>query len=464
MVKLTENESQNVEYKESWRDEYIKWICGFANAQGGTIYIGVKDSKEICGVPDAKKLMEDIPNKVRDLLGIIVDVNLFQENSNEYIQIIIEASNVPISYKGQYHYRTGSTKQELKGVALQQFILKKMGKQWDDVAHESAKIDCIDEKTVSYFIKKAVAAGRLPEDIRNDDVETIFENLNLFTDDGKLKNAAILLFAKNPLKFFTGIKFKIGRFRINEADLIFQDEIEGNIFQMADKVVDILKSKYLRSFIHYEGMQRIETLEIPENALRELLYNAIVHKQYPGYPILMHVYDDHIELWNEGSLPDGYTVETLLSKHSSKPRNSNIANVFYKAGFIEAWGRGYTKIMEGFKSADLPLPTLQERDGGLVVNIPRDIQFELNKDVLQDDSLSSEMGDKWAINQIIIPKLVDILVYMSKKDSVSTDEISSHFNYSVTTTKRYLQTLVKCAYIEPSGANKNRTYKLKKKE
>lgn len=464
MVKLTENESQNVEYKESWRDEYIKWICGFANAQGGTIYIGVKDSKEICGVPDAKKLMEDIPNKVRDLLGIIVDVNLFQENSNEYIQIIIEASNVPISYKGQYHYRTGSTKQELKGVALQQFILKKMGKQWDDVAHESAKIDCIDEKTVSYFIKKAVAAGRLPEDIRNDDVETIFENLNLFTDDGKLKNAAILLFAKNPLKFFTGIKFKIGRFRINEADLIFQDEIEGNIFQMADKVVNILKSKYLRSFIHYEGMQRIETLEIPENALRELLYNAIVHKQYPGYPILMHVYDDHIELWNEGSLPDGYTVETLLSKHSSKPRNSNIANVFYKAGFIEAWGRGYTKIMEGFKSADLPLPTLQERDGGLVVNIPRDIQFELNKDVVQDDSLSAEMGDKWAINQIIIPKLVDILTYMSKKDSVSTDEISSHFNYSVTTTKRYLQTLVKCAYIEPLGANKNRTYKLKKKE
>lgn len=79
MVKLTENESQNVEYKESWRDEYIKWICGFANAQGGTIYIGVKDSKEICGVPDAKKLMEDIPNKVRDLLGIIVDAICFKK-------------------------------------------------------------------------------------------------------------------------------------------------------------------------------------------------------------------------------------------------------------------------------------------------------------------------------------------------------------------------------------------------
>lgn len=68
-------ESQNIEFKESWRDEYLKWICGFANAQGGSLYIGIKDNGEVCGVQDAKKLMEDIPNKVRDMLGILVDVN-----------------------------------------------------------------------------------------------------------------------------------------------------------------------------------------------------------------------------------------------------------------------------------------------------------------------------------------------------------------------------------------------------
>ena len=73
-------ESQNTEYKESWRDEYMKWICGFANAQGGRIYIGVDDDRQVVGVEDSKRLMEDIPNKVRDVLGIIVDVNLLEED------------------------------------------------------------------------------------------------------------------------------------------------------------------------------------------------------------------------------------------------------------------------------------------------------------------------------------------------------------------------------------------------
>ena len=111
---MTDSESQNIEYKESWHDEYLKWICGFANAQGGTIYIGVNDDKQVVGVADSKKLMEDIPNKVRDVLGIIVDVNLHTESAKDYLEIIVPAYSNAISYKGQYHYRSGSTKQELK--------------------------------------------------------------------------------------------------------------------------------------------------------------------------------------------------------------------------------------------------------------------------------------------------------------------------------------------------------------
>ena len=116
-----QNESQNIEYKESWRDEYLKWICGFANAQGGRIYIGVNDQKEVIGLSDAKRLLEDIPNKIVNYLGIVEDVNLLMEGDKEYIEIVVSPSNMPIAYKGTYHYRSGSTKQELKGLALQQF-------------------------------------------------------------------------------------------------------------------------------------------------------------------------------------------------------------------------------------------------------------------------------------------------------------------------------------------------------
>lgn len=118
-------ESQNIEWKESWKDEYIKWICGFANAQGGIIYIGKNDKGQTTGIKNSKKLLEDIPNKVRDILGILVDVNLCHDKDIEYIAISVLSNLYPVSYKGEYHYRTGSTKQQLKGQALNQFLLRK---------------------------------------------------------------------------------------------------------------------------------------------------------------------------------------------------------------------------------------------------------------------------------------------------------------------------------------------------
>ena len=127
------SESQNIEYKSTWRDEYLKWICGFANAKGGTIFIGKDDNGKIIGVAEAKKLLEEIPNKARDVLGILVDVNLHKSKQGDYLEIIVEAYSNAVNYKGQYYYRSGSTKQELKGAALDKFLLQKKGKRWDSV-------------------------------------------------------------------------------------------------------------------------------------------------------------------------------------------------------------------------------------------------------------------------------------------------------------------------------------------
>ncbi|MCI6494181.1 MAG: ATP-binding protein, partial [Bacteroidales bacterium] len=107
MAKIAFEEKQNIEYKESWRDEYLKWICGFANAQGGRIYIGVDDDHEVVGISDSKRLMEDIPNKIVTTLGIVAEVNLHEADGLEYIEIVVSPSNVPIAFKGQYHYRSG---------------------------------------------------------------------------------------------------------------------------------------------------------------------------------------------------------------------------------------------------------------------------------------------------------------------------------------------------------------------
>ena len=134
------NENQNIEYKESWRDEYVKWLCGFANAQGGKLYIGINDKGEVCSVENAHKLSEDIPNKVVSFLGIVVEVNVLDKDGKDYIEIDVAPSDVPISYKGKYYFRSGSTLQELNGAALQNFVLRKMGRSWDEASKRSVTV------------------------------------------------------------------------------------------------------------------------------------------------------------------------------------------------------------------------------------------------------------------------------------------------------------------------------------
>ncbi|MCC8174664.1 MAG: putative DNA binding domain-containing protein [Odoribacter sp.] len=156
-------EKQNIEYKSSWHDKYLEWICGFANAQGGKIYIGKEDSGKVTGVKGYKKLMEDIPNKIRNHMGISADVNLLQEDDKYCIEIVVQPYSVPISLHGQYFYRSGSVKMELTGNSLYEFLLKRSGLTWDEVTEPRASFDDIDEKSFKAYLIMAKEKDRLPD-------------------------------------------------------------------------------------------------------------------------------------------------------------------------------------------------------------------------------------------------------------------------------------------------------------
>ena len=126
-------ESQHTEWKESWRDDHLRWVCGFANAEGGSLEIGRNDSGVIVGLANAPKLLEDLPNKIRDLLGILVAVNLHHTDGKAWLVIEVDPYPNPISYRGHYYMRSGSTLQELKGTSLDRFLLRKQGRTWDGV-------------------------------------------------------------------------------------------------------------------------------------------------------------------------------------------------------------------------------------------------------------------------------------------------------------------------------------------
>lgn len=425
-------EQQNIEYKQSWHDDYLKWICGFANANGGIMYIGINDTGKVVGVPDYKKLLDDIPNKVRNTMGITVEVNLNEKEGKYFIEIITMSYTVPISIRGRYYYRSGSTKQELTGPSLNEFLLKKSGRTWDDIIEERATYDDIDNNAVKIFLNASANAGRLPETNTSLDIRDLFEKLRI-AENSQLKRAAIILFGKDPGRFYANAFVKIGRFGSDDADIIFQEVEEGNLITLLQAVVNQLNHKFLTRPIEFEGIHRIEKSEYPIAAIREMLLNALVHRNYMGAPVQIRVYDDKISIWNEGMLPAGLTSDALKRSHASKPRNPVIADVAFKGGYIDAWGRGTIKILDACKSAGLPEPEMQEIDGGFNV-------------VLFKNALSEEQLLHLGLNQ----RQIKAVMYVKEKGRITNKEYQQLNSCSRNTASNDLADLVKKNIFKPS--------------
>ena len=274
-------EKQNVEWKSKWKDEYLEWICGFANAQGGKIYIGCDDNGHVIGLNHTEKLLEDIPNKIRNTMSIVVDVNLLCDHGKEYIEIVVPPYPVAISCKGIYYYRSGSTMQTLSGPDLESFILRKRGASWDNMPLPGFSLDDIDDALVQKFKSLASKKGRIDESVLAESKADLMEKLHL-TNAGYYTNAAMLLFCNNPDKWQLGAYTKIGFFE-NDAELLYQDEIHGSILEQIDKILEVLYLKYMKAKISYEGIQRTERYFVPDAALREALLNALCHRLWKAF-------------------------------------------------------------------------------------------------------------------------------------------------------------------------------------
>ena len=430
-------ESQNVEWKQSWHDDYLKWICGFANAQGGRIYIGKDDAGKVDGLKNAKKLLENLPNKIRDHLGLMPSVNLLHKGDKPYLEIIVEPSTVPISLRGSYYWRSGSVKQELKGHALTEFLLKKMGMTWDRVVEEKATLADIDDAAIELFKNEAITAGRLP-DISTLSVEELLQKLRLLTKNG-LTNAALVLFGKDPCEFYPNSFVKIGRFGKSAVDMRFQEVCEGNLFKILHDVMEQLERKFLVKPIRFEGLRRIEELEYPVPALREMLLNALVHRNYMGSMTQLKVMDDRISLWNAGTLPVELTIDKLFQEHESIPRNPLIAEVCYRVGYIDSWGRGISKITDACKNAGLPAPLISERTGGIVVE-------------LQKTKVSQKLGNQLG-NQLGNTK-EKIITAMKLNPKVSGVQLSELLKISTTAVEKNIKQLREEGFIRRVGGTR----------
>ena len=441
-------ESQNIEWKESWRDEYLKWICGFANAGGGCIYIGVDDEGKVVGVQNGKRLLEEIPNKIQTNLGFLADVNLLSKNDLEYIEIIVSPSSYPVSYKGEYHFRSGSTKQVLRGTALTEFISSKTGIRWEDSVIEGVAVEDLDKESFDIFRREAVRSKRMTKDDLNMSNAELLDSLDLLKD-GKLTRAAVLLFHRTPQKWMFGTYTRIGKFG-KGSDLQYQDEVIGSLFMQAERVIELIYLKYLKAPITYDNLTRVETYPFPKDAVREALYNALVHSRWSaGIPIQIRIEDDAMYISNECVFPSDWTMESLLQRHQSRPYNPKIARAFFRAGYIESWGRGIQKIFEVCNEYGALQPKY-------VVH-SEDIMLKLAAVSITDKHVLKL--DSQAENTALKMKIVE---YLQNQPTATQKELQEALNETRTHIQKIVKELVGEGKIERKGGKRFGYWEVKK--
>jgi len=434
---LKQLESHTTEYKSSWRDGYLKIICAFANTGGGQLIIGVDDKGKVIGIKNVKKLLEDLPNKIRNKLGITPLVTVERKNRKEIIYIKIFPFSVPVSYNGRYYVRSGSTTQEIKGNELIQFLLKKTGRTWDSLTCE-ANFSDIEISAVEEF--KNLGKDRIPSISKLDSIEKIFVNLDLIADNKEMTNAAILLFGENPQKFFVSAKTRVGRFKTS-TDIIDTVIAEGNLFKQLERVLEAIK-KHLNVRFEIKGIQRRDVWDYPIEAIREAVINALIHKDYSSTAeIQIRTYNDKIWIWNPGKLPPQLTIEDLKREHSSYPRNPLIANVFYLAGFIERWGSGTRRIVDLCEEQGLPEPEYKEEQGGFSV--------WFYKDIYTEDNLR-----KIGLNE----RQIKAMIYVKEKGRITNKDYQKLTGISKPTATRELKDLIELKLLRQQGTTGKGTF------
>lgn len=409
-------ENQNIEYKKTWRDEYLKWICAFANTEGGKLYIGIDDNGNVCGIEDAHKLSEDIPNKIRNSMGLICTVNLLNQNGLDYFEIITEKYPFPVSYHGKYYKRTGSTMQEVSGIELDKMILSVQGRTWDSVPVPHITVDDLENDAIKLFKKKAKESGRLDDAALDVSNTTLIQNLHL-TEGKYLTRACMLAFHPDPEMWVTGAYIKVAFFE-NDADILYQDEIHGPIILQVEKTMDLIYSKYMKALISYDDIYRKETFFFPRAAFRELLLNAVIHKDYLSTtPIQIRIYKDKIRLWNDGALPKEVPVIDL-----------SLGGITARCFASDK----YLALMNEHKELE---------------NVPLSPKMS--------DKISDKMSDKDK------SRLSVVLSYLQKSNNISSSKAAELLNVEIKTANRLLVKAVELGILDATGINKTRTYSIK---
>ncbi|MDO9326653.1 MAG: ATP-binding protein [Methanoregula sp.] len=442
---LNQIETRELEFKEKPNPALFKTLSAFANTNGGVVFVGISDKKEItgyrCSNADLKELSDTIVNK----LAIHPVIEPIKCEGKTILRIDVKKSKTPVAYEGRYYSRVGNTTRLMDIEELKEFLISSI--EWDSLLSQRGLAD-IDEETVRLFVRQAKSAGRLPGADEREPIETILTRLGLMKGD-QLTNAAFLLFGKKPEHpYLSDPVLRIGRFK-DGATIIGDRWIAGNLFHQLSEGEEALRNFInVRYEISGETPERKEHWDYPLPALREALMNALVHRDYfkKHEQIMIKIYDDEIWFYNPGGFPKGLSIEQLKAKPQSIPRNPLIATIFYLAGYIERYGSGIQRIFTTFADAGLPEPEFKTDSWGL--------SLRMQKDIFTEDYLA-----QMDLNE----RQLQAIPYLRKQGSISKREYQDLVSISTRTALYDLTVLVNKGVLVRVGTGKSSRYVLSSK-
>lgn len=439
---IEKHETEDVELKPSLSqiNDIAESVSAFANSAGGKILVGVSNSGKILGVDIGKDTIERLTNKITGNTEpkVYPKISVEGMKGKKIIVIDIPKSEETVLAFGRPFKRVGKSTFKMGREEYEKLILEKKKRYWDSEICEEAKLEDIDAEKVKEFVIEAKRQRGLDlSEILP--AKEILMKLKL-SQDRKLTNTSILLFGKAPQNFFPSAEVKCIRFKgknVTEPMLdmkIISGDIIGQVTEIEKFVFDHIK---LESWIEEGKIQRQEKWEYPPKAIREATVNAICHRDYVSQSnTQIRIFDDRIEFWNPGSLPAGWTAETLKHEHESKPWNPLIAKQFFWIKYVEDVGSGTNKIISWCTEWGLPEPVF-EFTGASVVTILR-------------KPLPKEELSKLGLNE----RQIKAVEYVEKKGSITNREYQKLNETTRYTAERDLGSLVERGVLIRIGKGK----------
>lgn len=367
---VRQGEGPTLEFKRSTGElkEAMKTICAFLNASGGTVLFGVRPDGTTEGQEVSDQTIRDIA-QTTDRFEPPAHFSIKRvkiKAGREVIAAAVEGNSgvEPFMYDGRAYERVGSTTRKMPQSKYEKLLLDRAhGKRrWENFPAEGVGLRDIDRDEVYRIAEAARSAGRLVGPIGGR-LADMLDRLKV-RKDGKILQAAVMLFGKSFLPDYPQCELRVARFRgVDKTEFMDQRSVRGPAFKLLEEAELFCQRHFpLPGKIVPGKMRRVDTPLIPPDAMREILVNALIHRDYSiaGGSVSLAIFDDRVEVWSAGRFPSGITPDMLTRKHLSVLRNPIISDVFHRAGLIEQWGRGTNRVTEMCRAAGILPPLFQE--------------------------------------------------------------------------------------------------------